>query len=130
MHGSLESAYCMYCNQKVILNFNLSTSYQCKNCLNKGMVRVDVVWFGEQPKYLKEIYSFLKKTEVFISIGTSNNVYPAAGFIDFLNQLNKKILLYEFNLEKTIKTAHFDQTYFGPATKTIPKFVEKLIEDL
>ena len=58
MHGSLESAYCMYCNQKVILNFNLSTSYQCKNCLNKGMVRVDVVWFGEQPKYLKEIYNF------------------------------------------------------------------------
>ena len=130
MHGSLESAYCMYCNQKVILNFNLSTSYQCKNCLNKGMVRVDVVWFGEQPKYLEEIYNFLEKTEVFISIGTSNNVYPAAGFIDFLNQLNKKILMYEFNLEKTIKTAQFDQTYFGPATKTIPMFVKNLIKDL
>ena len=130
MHGSLESAYCMYCNQKVILNFNLSTSYQCKNCLNKGMVRVDVVWFGEQPKYLKEIYNFLEKTDVFISVGTSNNVYPAAGFIDFLNQLDKKILMYEFNLEKTVKTSQFDQTYFGPATQTIPKFVKNLTEDL
>ena len=97
--------------------------------MNKGMVRVDVVWFGEQPKYLKEIYNFLEKTEVFISIGTSNNVYPAAGFIDFLNQLNKKILMYEFNLEKTVKTSQFDQTYFGPATQTIPNFVKSLTKD-
>ena len=130
MHGSLENAYCMYCNQKTILNFKLSTNYRCRSCLNKGMVRVDVVWFGEQPKYLEEIYNFLKKTEVFISIGTSNNVYPAAGFIDFLNQLNKKILMYEFNLEKTIKTSQFDQTYLGPATLTIPNFVKSLINDL
>ena len=130
MHGSLENAYCMYCNKKVILNFNLSTNYQCKNCLNRGMVRVDVVWFGEQPKHLEEIYNFLEKTEVFISIGTSNNVYPAAGFIDFLNQLNRKILMYEFNLEKTIKTSQFDKTFFGPATQTIPNFVEDLINDL
>ena len=130
MHGSLENAYCMYCNQKAILNFKLSTNYRCRSCLNKGMVRVDVVWFGEQPKYLEEIYNFLEKTEVFISIGTSNNVYPAAGFIDFLNQLNKKILMYEFNLEKTIKTFQFDQTYLGPATLTIPNFVESLINDL
>ena len=129
MHGSLDSAYCMYCNKKVILNFNLSTNYKCKNCFNKGMVRVDVVWFGEQPKYLEDIYNFLEKTEVFISIGTSNNVYPAAGFIDFLNQLDKKIFMYEFNLEKTTKTAKFDKTYFGPATKTIPKFVGNLIKN-
>ena len=130
MHGSLEYAYCMYCNHKANLNFKLSTNYKCRNCFNKGMVRVDVVWFGEQPKYLEKIYNFLEKTEVFISIGTSNNVYPAAGFIDFLNQLNKKILMYEFNLEKTIKTSQFDQTYLGPATQTIPNFVENLINDL
>ena len=130
MHGSLEYAYCMYCNHKANLNFKLSTNYKCRSCFNKGMVRVDVVWFGEQPKYLEEIYNFLEKTEVFISIGTSNNVYPAAGFIDFLNQLNKKILMYEFNLEKTIKTSQFDQTYIGPATQTIPNFMEDLINDL
>ena len=58
MHGSLEKIYCMYCNQKVIFKLELSTNYQCKSCMNKGMVRVDVVWFGEQPKYLNEIYSF------------------------------------------------------------------------
>ena len=71
MHGSLESAYCMYCKNKVILNFNLSTNYRCKNCLNKGMVRVDVVWFGEQPKYLEEIYNLADK------------VYPANAGIMF-----------------------------------------------
>ena len=112
------------------LKFDLSSSHKCKYCDSIGSTRVDVVWFGEQPKYLEEIYNFLEKTEVFISIGTSNNVYPAAGFIDFLNQLNKTILMYEFNLEKTIKTSQFDQTYFGPATQTIPNFVKDLINDL
>ena len=69
------------------------------------MVRIDVVWFGEQPKYLDKIYSFLENTEVFISIGTSNNVYPAAGFIDFLLQIGKKIIFYEFNIETTNKSS-------------------------
>ncbi len=128
MHGSLEKAYCMYCNSRVKYDFEVTTNYKCKSCNNKGMVRVDVVWFGEQPKYLNEIYNFLEKTEVFISIGTSNNVYPAAGFIDFLNQINNKILMYEFNLEKTSKSIFFDKRFSGPATKTIPKFVKKVIE--
>ena len=129
MHGSLENGYCMYCKQKVNLNFNLTTEYQCKNCLNSGMVRVDVVWFGEQPKHLKKIYDCLEKTDVFISIGTSNNVYPAAGFIDFLAQLNKKISMYEFNIEKTNKTSKFDKNFVGPATKTIPSFVREIIKN-
>ncbi len=128
MHGSLEKAYCMYCSNTVKYDFEITTNYICKSCNNKGMVRVDVVWFGEQPKYLNQIYNFLEKTEVFISIGTSNNVYPAAGFIDFLNQLNQKIEMYEFNLEKTSKSLLFDKIFSGPATKTIPKFVEKIIE--
>ena len=128
MHGSLEKAYCMYCNNTVKYDFEITTNYKCKSCNNKGMVRVDVVWFGEQPKYLNQIYNYLEKTEVFISIGTSNNVYPAAGFIDFLNQLNQKVEMYEFNLEKTTKSLLFDKIFSGPATKTIPKFVEKIIE--
>ena len=74
-----------------ILKFSKETkpTYKCKNCHNSGMVRVDVVWFGEQPKFLDCIYKFIEQVEVFISIGTSNNVYPAAGFIDLITQLLK-----------------------------------------
>ena len=127
MHGSLEKVYCMYCNHKEIFNFELSTSYICKNCKNAGMVRIDVVWFGEQPKFLNKIYSFLEITDVFISIGTSNNVYPAAGFIDFLLQLRKKIVFYEFNIETTNKSSLFDKHFKGPASETLPKFVDEII---
>ena len=64
-----------------------------KDAIPKGEVRVDVVWFGEQPKNLDLIYSFLNKTDIFLSIGTSNNVYPAAGFIDYLNEINREVEL-------------------------------------
>ena len=90
---------------------------------------MDVVWFGEQPKYLDKIFSFLEKTEVFISIGTSNNVYPAAGFIDFALQLDRQIEMYEFNIEKTNKSSLFNQVITGPASKTLPNFVKKISKD-
>ena len=128
MHGSLDKVFCMYCKKTEVFNFELSSDYVCKNCKNKGMVRIDVVWFGEQPKYLDKIYSFLENAEVFISIGTSNNVYPAAGFIDFSLQLEKKILFYEFNIEKTNKSSFFDKNFTGPASKTLPNFVDKVLK--
>jgi NAD-dependent deacetylase len=129
MHGTLNKAYCMYCSQIIKLDFNLSTRYKCKNCNNKGKVRVDVVWFGEQPKYLDKIYSFLDKTDVFISVGTSNNVYPAAGLIDYLVQFRRNVELFEFNIEKTNKSSLFKKIYKGLASKTIPKFVEEIINN-
>ena len=73
---------------QLLMILNLIQAFVCSHCKKSGKVRVDVVWFGEQPKHLQQIYKFLDKTEVFISIGTSNNVYPAAGFIDYI--LNRK----------------------------------------
>ena len=127
MHGTLYEAYCMYCKNIIKLDFELSTKYECKYCHNSGKVRVDVVWFGEQPKFLDMIYKYFERVEVFISIGTSNNVYPAAGFIDLIQQLVNDVELYEFNLETTHKSSLFTKVYKGPATKTLPKFVESLI---
>ena len=127
MHGSIDKSYCMNCNFVFEFKTDISTSDICKNCNMSGNIRVDVVWFGEQPKYLDIIYSFLKKTDIFMSIGTSNNVYPAAGFIDYLKQLNKKARLIEFNIEKTSKSILFDEIYTGNATKTLPEFVKKII---
>ena len=99
--------------------------FVCKKCNVKGKVRVDIVWFGEQPKYLDKIYKYLDRTDVFLSIGTSNNVYPAAGFIDYLKHQERKIDFYEFNIEKTSKSFLFTKSFIGPASETLKKFCGK-----
>ena len=126
MHGSLDYAYCMNCNKKYNLDFELNINFICKECGSEGKVRVDVVWFGEQPKNLDLIYSFLDKTDIFLSIGTSNNVYPAAGFIDYINRTNRKTEFYEFNIEKTNKSKLFTKSFIGPASKTLKQFVNSI----
>ena len=129
MHGSLDKAYCMNCLNKINLDFDLSINYQCEKCKKKGDVRVDVVWFGEQPKNLDLIYKYLERTDIFISIGTSNNVYPAAGFIDFICNQQRRVELIEFNIEKTNKSLLFEKSIIGPASVTIEKFVREIVRD-
>ena len=124
MHGSLDKCFCMNCGAEYKFNFDLSTEFVCKKCNVKGKVRVDIVWFGEQPKYLDKIYKYLDRTDVFLSIGTSNNVYPAAGFIDYLKHQKRKIDFYEFNIEITSKSSLFTKSFIGPASKTLRKLVD------
>ena len=124
MHGSLDKCFCMNCGAEYKFNFDLSTEFVCKKCNVKGKVRVDIVWFGEQPKYLDKIYKSLDRTDVFLSIGTSNNVYPAAGFIDYLKHQKRKIDFYEFNIEKTSKSFLFTKSFIGPASETLKKLVD------
>lgn len=126
MHGSLERCFCMICGAEYKFDFDLSTEFVCKMCSVKGKVRVDVVWFGEQPKYLDKIYMHLDKTDIFLSIGTSNNVYPAAGFIDYLKSQKSKVDFYEFNIEKTSKSSLFTKSFIGPAGKTLKKLVDSI----
>jgi NAD-dependent deacetylase len=126
MHGSLDRCFCMNCGEKYKFNFDLSTEFVCKKCNTKGKVRVDVVWFGEQPKYLDKIYMHLDRTDIFLSIGTSNNVYPAAGFIDYLKHQKRKIDFYEFNIQKTDKSSLFTNSFIGPASKTLKKLVDSI----
>ena len=124
MHGSLDKCFCMNCGAEYKFNFDVSTEFVCKKCNVKGKVRVDIVWFGEQPKYLDKIYNYLDRTDVFLSIGTSNNVYPAAGFIDYLKHQKRKIDFYEFNIEKTSKSFLFTKSFIGPASETLKKLVD------
>ena len=126
MHGSLDKCFCMNCGAEYKFNFDLSTEFVCKKCNVKGKVRVDIVWFGEQPKYLDKIYKYLDRTDVFLSIGTSNNVYPAAGFIDYLKHQKRKIDFYEFNIQKTDKSSLFTKSFIGPASKTLKKLVDSI----
>ena len=103
MRGSLDKCFCMNCGAEYKFNFDLSTEFVCKKCNVKGKVRVDIVWFGEQPKYLDKIYKYLDRTDVFLSIGTSNNVYPAAGFIDYLKRQKKRLIFMNLISKKPVK---------------------------
>ena len=67
-------------------------------------------------------------SDVFLSIGTSNNVYPAAGFIDYVLEKKEKTELIEFNIEKTNKSFLFDKSFIGPASSTVKKFVREIIK--
>ena len=68
----------------------------------------------------------VNKTDIFLSIGTSNNVYPASGFIDYINRTNRKTEFYEFNIEKTNKSKLFTKSIIGPASKTLKAFVNSI----
>lgn len=89
------------------------------------LIRPHIVWFGEIPLQMDEIYDALTQTEYFISIGTSGNVYPAAGFVQVANQSGAKTV--ELNLEPSLGENLFQTKIYGPASKIVPKFVQTLI---
>lgn len=88
-------------------------------------IRPHIVWFGEIPLKMDEIYNELLQTDYFISIGTSGNVYPAAGFVQIANQAGAKTV--ELNLEPSLGESLFQSKIYGPASKVVPEFVETLM---
>ena len=89
------------------------------------LIRPHIVWFGEIPLQMEEIYNALSQTDYFISIGTSGNVYPAAGFVQIANQAGAKTV--ELNLEPSLGENLFETKVYGPASKIVPEFVKKFI---
>lgn len=89
------------------------------------LIRPHIVWFGEIPLQMEEIYNALSQTDYFISIGTSGNVYPAAGFVQIANQAGAKTV--ELNLEPSLGENLFQTKIYGPASKIVPEFVKKFI---
>jgi len=84
--------------------------------------RPDIVWFGESIKFSSEIEICLNKADIFLCIGTSNQVYPAAGFVSQVKQ--RKIPCVELNYEETSLSNYYDRTIIGKATQIVPKFIE------
>ena len=87
-------------------------------------IRPHIVWFGEIPLQMDKIYDALSQADYFISIGTSGNVYPAAGFVKVANQSGAKTV--ELNLEPSLGESLFQTKIYGPASKIVPEFVETL----
>lgn len=98
----------------------------CPSCSTAGHMRPDVVWFGEMPYELERIYSALSRADVFISIGTSGNVYPAAQFVQEAGRAGARTV--ELNLEPSETYSDFDEAIHGRASEIVPSYVERLLK--
>jgi NAD-dependent deacetylase len=122
MHGELRKARCLSCAAVIPWADDLSTTTACPACGRAGAMRPDIVWFGEVPMHMDRIAAALEACDIFAAIGTSGQVYPAAGFAAAVAHRARTI---ELNLEPT--GGPFQETRAGPATATVPRFVAELL---
>ena len=101
-----------------------SFSY-CPTCTIPGMVRPDIVWFGEMPYEMEAIEAALMACDLFVSIGTSGAVYPAAGFVQTAKYRGARTL--EINLEPSQGSIFFDKRRYGRASEGVPKWVDEVL---
>ncbi|GAC19442.1 Sir2 family NAD+-dependent deacetylase [Paraglaciecola arctica] len=126
MHGSLLSARCLRSGHCSAIYSDLDHSNQCDCCQPTNSLRPDIVWFGEMPKFMPQIEECLSQADIFISIGTSGTVYPAAGFVSLANQSGAHTV--ELNMEPSSGYNEFAEKHYGPATEIVSKFVDTLLK--
>jgi NAD-dependent deacetylase len=124
MHGELLRARCGDCGAAAPWRVDLGRMDACPGCGIVGALRPDVVWFGEMPFGLERIDAALERADLFVAIGTSGAVYPAAGYVAEARALG--IETVEINLEPSDTAGAFDRRLYGPATETVPRFVSDL----
>lgn len=124
MHGALASALCSACGHRWPAQGDMEVDATCPNCAQRT-ARPDIVWFGEIPYFMDEIGAKLEAADVFVSIGTSGNVYPAAGFVQAAREIGAATL--ELNLEPSEGASLFDDSRNGPATQIVPAWVDALL---
>jgi NAD-dependent deacetylase len=127
MHGELKRTRCNGCGAARPDEGALSTADACRACGRSGMLRPDVVWFGEMPLHLDAIYAALAEADVFVSIGTSGSVYPAAGFV--AEARANGVRTVELNLEPSDNAWMFDERRYGPAADVVPAWAESLLPE-
>jgi NAD-dependent deacetylase len=125
MHGELLKALCTRCGTRQAWEEDLGIETPCPTCGKTGGMRPDVVWFGEMPYAMERIYEALIGADLFISIGTSGNVYPAAGFVAATREAGAHTV--ELNLEPSEGAHRFHEAIHGPATRIVPAFVDRLL---
>jgi NAD-dependent deacetylase len=125
MHGELRSAWCLGCDERVRWEGELSSGPACPSCGAAGRMRPDIVWFGEIPYDMDVIDAALHRADLFVSIGTSGAVYPAAGYVQTARYLGARTL--EINLEPSAGSIFFDETRLGRAGELVPAWVEEVL---
>lgn len=129
MHGELLKSRCSQCGDIAECRHDLSIELACVACGRAGGLRPHVVWFGEMPLMMDEIERALAGCGLFMSIGTSGNVYPAAGFVELVRHYGRGHSV-ELNLEPSVGATSFAETRYGPAGEIVPAYVDGLLSDV
>ena len=127
MHGELTKVFCTNCRKGCSWTDELSIDIACPTCGKAGGMRPDIVWFGEIPYHMEAIVGALARADLFISIGTSGNVYPASGFVAEAKTNGAHTV--ELNLEPSEGVTMFAEAIHGPASQVVPAYVEELLAD-
>lgn len=127
MHGHLKKVRCVGCRTVLDWEADLEMTTACPECGRTSKLRPDIVWFGEMPYYIEEIMRALETVDIFLCIGTSGVVYPAAGFARLAAE-NGCQRLIEVNLESTGISSHFTEQRQGPASVEVPRLVGELLK--
>jgi NAD-dependent deacetylase len=125
MHGELARALCANCGNRHEWEGDLSVDLPCPACNSKGYMRPDVVWFGEMPYHMEGIFAALENCDLFVAIGTSGTVYPAAGFNEEARNAGAHTI--ELNLEATEGSHRFSEVRHGRASEIVPAWVELVL---
>jgi NAD-dependent deacetylase len=126
MHGELLSALCAACGQRRVWSGALPSGSMCQACAAPAL-RPDIVFFGEMPYQMDRIEQAIAACDLFVSIGTSGAVYPAAGFVQMAAHHGARTL--ELNLERSAGSDWFEETRLGPAGELVPAWVGAMLEN-
>ena len=125
MHGELSSAWCLACDARSPFDGVMAAAPACPHCHQAGCLRPDIVWFGEMPYQMERIEQALSRCDLFVSIGTSGAVYPAAGFVQTARYHGAQTL--EMNLDPSEGSFHFHESRMGRAGALVPNWVEEIL---
>jgi NAD-dependent deacetylase len=125
MHGELKSAWCIACDRRMEWGQSLGDRPACPGCGVTGRLRPDIVWFGEMPYEMDRIDKALMDADLFVSIGTSGAVYPAAGFVQTARYCGAHTI--EMNLEPSLGSFHFHESRLGKAGEVVPAWVDEVL---
>lgn len=126
MHGELLRARCLACGERVGWSGDLSPYPPCPMCA-LPQLRPDIVWFGEMPYHMQEIEVLLRSADLFVAIGTSGEVYPAAGFAAAADAFGARTV--EINLSPTRGETAFSEVHEGRATVVVPQWVDAFLSE-
>ena len=125
MHGEVRKGWCLACDERFGWRGPMGVEASCPSCRASGQVRPDIVWFGEMPYGMDQIDSALQRADLFVSIGTSGAVYPAAGFVQTARYCGAHTI--EINLDPSLGSVLFDESRMGPASELVPAWVDEVL---
>lgn len=128
IHGQINQAVCLNCGHVLETFGDVDTETACPNCHIMGMMKPNIVFFGENLLCMDKVDDILRQCDLFISVGTSGVVYPAAGFVQIAKYYGADTT--EFTLDTTANNDLFDRHIFGKAGEKLPPYFEEMITSL